>query len=250
MRHPTLFETAFEPDAAEVESGLTLRIKTDDPDVSAKIPLSSLGGLPAEYQRRSSSALTDYASGPVTYLGTEDSTPMRLSFLWDRIVLTPEEPKVIEALQVLEPGIERIAATSRESSGSEGGILVKLKESDERLPLGSLGDGIRRLLLLSVSIATSGGGYLLVDEVDTGLHYSVMVDMWRLLIESARRLNVQVFATTHSLDCVRALSCLFEREPDIQDDVSVHRIVRGASQAVMYSAEEIHAAAQQHIEVR
>ncbi len=53
---------------------------------------------------------------------------------------------------------------------------------------------------------TSAGGCLFVDEIDTGLHYSVMAKMWHLLIETARRLDVQVFASTHSLDCLQALA--------------------------------------------
>ena len=240
----------LEPESAEMKPALDLQIKTADPDGGAWVPLSPSGGLTAEARRRYSTTTSQNNAHPVIYVGPEGSTMLRLGSLWDDIVLTPEESRVIESLQVLEPEIERIAATSRGSSRSGGGMLVKLKGSDERLPLGSMGDGIKRLLLLAVSIVTSGAGYLMVDEVDTGLHYSVMVDMWRLLVHSARRLDVQVFATTHSLDCVRALAYLYESAPDIQDDVSVHRVGSGLSHAIRYSAEEIHAAAQQHIEVR
>ncbi|HHC24806.1 MAG TPA: ATP-binding protein [Desulfobacterales bacterium] len=42
---------------------------------------------------------------------------------------------------------------------------------------------------------------LLIDEIDTGLHFTVMENMWRLITQTAKRLDVQVFATTHNSDC-------------------------------------------------
>ncbi len=231
----------------EGEPELSLDIRTDDPSANVSLSLSPYGGLQREYQRRFAPSLPADA---VTWVGTEDLSAQRLGATWDNIVLTPEEPKVIEALRIIQPDIERLAALTGEAGRSGSAIVVKLQGSNERLPLGSLGDGIKRLLMLSTSLVGSSGGYLMVDEIDTGLHYSVMVNMWKLLIESARRLDVQVFATTHSFDCVRALSYLYESAPDIQEDVSLHRVAQDAPSAVRYSVEEIHTAAQQHIEIR
>ncbi|HYO68510.1 MAG TPA: AAA family ATPase [Archangium sp.] len=167
-----------------------------------------------------------------------------LRALWDAVVLTPEETKVTNALQIIEPDIERLAALQT------GGMFVKLRDSDERIPLGSMGEGIKRLLALSLNLVSSAGGYLLVDEIDTGLHHSVMTRMWRLVVEVARRLDLQVLATTHSLDCVRALASLYEESPDVRDLISLHRIERGAEASVPYSADEILAAAQHQMELR
>ena len=129
-------------------------------------------------------------------------------------------------------------------------MFVKYQHSDQRFPLGSMGEGIKRLLVLAMNLIQSAGGYLLVDEIDTGLHYSVMVKMWKLVIETARRLDIQVFATSHSLDCIQALAELYENEPDVRDDISLHRIQRGAEAGIRYSADEILAAARERIEVR
>jgi len=118
------------------------------------------------------------------------------------------------------------------------------------MPLGSLGDGIRRLLALAICVANAKEGVLLVDEIDTGLHYTTLESMWRVVVETARRLNVQIFATSHSNDCVQALASLQSDEPDVASDVSVHRIERGAAAAVPYTAAEIEIAARHHVEVR
>jgi predicted ATP-dependent endonuclease of OLD family len=77
-----------------------------------------------------------------------------------------------------------------------------------------------------------------------------MVDMWRLLIESAKRLEIQVFATTHSLDCVRALARLRNRYPDFAAEVTVHRVEKDETKTVVYDADDIVIAAESHLEVR
>ena len=91
---------------------------------------------------------------------------------------------------------------------------------------------------------------MLVDEIDTGLHHSVMVDMWRLVIETAQRLDIQVFATTHSLDCVDALAQIRRKYPEIAAEVTVHRVEKNAPKTVVYEMDEIVIAAEGHIEVR
>ena len=47
---------------------------------------------------------------------------------------------------------------------------------------------------------------MLVDEIENGLHHSIQVEVWRLLFRLARANRMQVFATTHSMDCVRAFA--------------------------------------------
>lgn len=227
------------------ELPLALRFSSHLVMAPLEFPLPSSGG-PTDLPR---SALQEAGSRIVSYLGTEALDLRELSRLWDEIVLTPKESKVVEALQIIEPAIERIAFSSAKAQGLPT-IFLKLFGTDRRLPLGSVGDGMRRLLVLSVHLNAAQGGFLLVDEIDTGLYHSVMVDMWRMVIETARRLDVQVLATTHSLDCVRALAWLHESDPTLAGDVTLHRVERETTQTVSYSAEELAVAARHHIEVR
>jgi AAA15 family ATPase/GTPase len=113
-----------------------------------------------------------------------------------------------------------------------------------------MGDGLKRLLVLSVNLVTSAGGCLFVDEIDTGLHYSVIAKMWQLLIETARRLDVQVFASTHSLDCLQALARVCEEKPDLAGEVAVHRIQKDKENATRYAAGELALAVHHEMEIR
>ncbi len=173
-----------------------------------------------------------------------------MSSLWDGIALTSDESKVIEALQVIDSTIEKIAFLGRQTVRSSAGIFVKCKGSDTRLPLGNFGDGVKRLLSLSLSVIRASNGYLIVDEIDTGLHHTVMENLWKIIISTAKSLNVQVFATTHSQDCIRSLSRLQQSDPELAAEVSVHRLERDLENSVRYGPDEILTAVDQEIEVR
>lgn len=173
------------------------------------------------------------------YLGYNELAP-----LWDNIVLTPREDQVVEALKILEPTIERISFTSH-------GILIRLRDQSEPVPLGSMGDGIRRILTTIISLVNVGSGTLMVDEIDTGLHYSVLVNMWRLIFQTATKQDAQVFATTHSWDCVKAFQQAFKMQ-ELPDTGLLIRLEKNGDQirAISYSADELNIAISQGIEVR
>jgi hypothetical protein len=191
---------------------------------------------------------------PSLFITAESLTVDELLGLWDRVTLTPHEDRVILALRFLESGIERIApqASRREYYGGNqrGGFLVKLKGVERPVPIGSMGDGMWRIMAMAIAIAQCKDGVLLIDEIDTGLHYSVMTNMWRLIFGAAKELNVQIFGTTHSYDCVKSLAELCLSEPGAASDVTLQRIERGKKKSVPYSAKEIETAALHQIEVR
>ncbi len=173
--------------------------------------------------------------------------------LFEQIVLTAEEKLIYEALQTIEPRIERIASVSSgryKYSGSRGGFVVRLSDSEQRVPIGSLGDGIWRMLGLALAIVSVKGGVLLIDEIDTGLHFTTLSDMWKLIWETAKKLDVQVFATTHNSDCWTSLATIASREDVAADGITIQRIEPDKKTSVVFTEKEIAIAAERGIEVR
>jgi AAA15 family ATPase/GTPase len=172
-----------------------------------------------------------------------------LALYWDAITLTPKEESVVAALQILEPDVERISFTSNPTNYS--GILIKIRGQNNPVPLGSMGNGMHRILSIAMAAVSSEDGFLWVDEIDTGLYYQTQTDMWRLIFETAQRLNVQVFATTHSWDCIAA----FQEALEQSQDSSVGKLFRLSRRgedirAVEYTPDELSVAVRQSIEVR
>ena len=180
------------------------------------------------------------------YVSNASLTQQELSAAWGGIVLTPDEDKVIQALKSIDANIERIAANNSLFffGQQKGGFVIKMHGVDQPIPIGSLGDGVWRMLSLAIALIRSRNGILLIDEIDTGLHYSVMSSAWKMIADASRVFNIQIFATSHSSDCIRALA-------SIQDDeICIHRIESEKNISVEYSAAEVAAAAEHNIEVR
>src|SRR5207244_1531771 len=114
-----------------------------------------------------------------------------------------EEELVVRALRFIDTEIERVAPLVSPywfGGTSRGGFVVR-RRGEERVPIGSFGDGIWRMFALAVALSRVKGGLLLIDEIDTGLHFTVMTEMWRFVNDVSKEFNIQVFATTHSYDC-------------------------------------------------
>jgi len=176
---------------------------------------------------------------PMVLLPTAGVADDELAGRFDKIAATAEEDRVVAALQEIEPGITRLRTVQVGSLGTDRGFIVAMEGTSEPVPLGSLGDGVHRLLAIALSLVTARGGYVLVDEIDTGLHHTVMRKMWKLIFETAKRLDVTVFATTHSYDCVHALSAIAPPPDRACGEVSLIRVERGNPVGVHFSEEEI-----------
>jgi AAA15 family ATPase/GTPase len=183
-------------------------------------------------------------------------TSSDMAALFDNIVLSPLEDLIIESLKIIEPKIERIASigsgkySTANNLGVRGGFLIKIKNHDQPIPIGSLGDGFWRMLGLVLAMVNLENGILLVDEIDSGLHFTVMTDMWKVVWETAKKLNIQVFATTHSRDCWQSLAELITEEKIADNDITIQRIDRDKEKAVSFNTRQIYLASERDIEVR
>ncbi len=134
---------------------------------------------------------------------------------WDMVNLTVLENEVVRGLQVIEPSlieigfVENVGDKLNSSGGSfrqsynYGRIpMAKIQGISDPIPLKSLGDGITQVFHMVLAMVNAKGGTVLLDEFENGLHWSVQEDVWRIVFDLAERLNIQVFATTHSRDCV------------------------------------------------
>lgn len=118
------------------------------------------------------------------------------------------------------------------------------------VPLPLMGEGMARLASLMVAIGNAPHGVVLVDEIENGLHHSAMPKVWQTVGEAARLFDTQVFATTHSRECIAAAHTAFlEGEPY---DFRLYRLERidGDIRAVTYDRDSLQAALDEELEVR
>ena len=169
--------------------------------------------------------------------------------LWDNITLTPKEQYVIDALRIIEPDIERVAFVEE---GTRNRYAVAKRSSNNNVePLRSMGDGINRILTMILALVNSDNGFLLIDEFENGLHYSIQEKLWEIIFNLANKLNVQVFVTTHSEDCISGFENILNG-PQNNLDGKLIRLdnINGKIKQVVFSKEELKVATDQNIETR
>lgn len=120
-----------------------------------------------------------------------------------------------------------------------------------QLPLHDLGGGGVRLSRLLLSFFTARDGLLLADEMENGIHHSVLREVWRFTRRWMREWNVQFVATTHSAECIEAAMTVFADAPE---DLSIHNLfmneATGKVEAATFTGEALEGARDLDLEVR
>lgn len=162
---------------------------------------------------------------------------------------TPDgEERIEELLREIEPRLKRVRAYPDEQT-NQPLVHVGL-DFGEALPASQLGQGFNRLLRIYSALIGADAKVFLIDEVETGLHHSVLPTIWKGLAAVARKEQVQVFATTHSREAILAAHRVFSQEPSY--DFAYHRLERegGKISVVTYDQEALAGADEANFEVR
>lgn len=193
----------------------------------------------------------DNDSNIIIKLNTEPIGTEYIANFFDNIALTEKEDNVIGALQIIEPNLNKLAFIAESQYGFRRPI-VTLKGSNRRFPLKSMGDGINHILSIILALVNCENGCLLIDEIDNGLHYSVQENLWRVIFDLAKKLNIQVFATTHSNDCINSFTEVLKEENNasIGGFYRMQKRKSGRIELVEYNSEELNSVSEHNIEIR
>jgi predicted ATPase len=215
--------------AAEVNHELKVFLKANDSVLTIK------GGGNGDYEMQYSEPgglieVDGYAFIPPGFDLTNASA-------WRKIDLTNKEDGVAEIMGITGLPIVRVSVNEADRSAK-----VRLKDSSIPLPLKNFGEGMNRLLTIALGLVSAENGIFLIDEIDLGLHHSVQRALWDIVFRKARDLNMQVFATTHSSDCVEAFASVAQ-QPEYAGMGRYFRLQRsrkdGEIMAVGYDTEQL-----------
>lgn len=181
---------------------------------------------------------------------------------WDSIVLTEGEEIVKDALRIILPEFEDLRFVDTETPDinrmrRDRRRLAKVKITglDRPISLTSMGDGMLRILQLVLKVFSAKDGILLIDEFENGLHFSVQERVWGLLFDLSLKLNIQVFATTHSWDCIESFAKVAIEKQDVEGLLfrvgqSVRNSDKGRVIATVFEKEQLFSITQSDVEVR
>ena len=150
---------------------------------------------------------------------------------------------MLDALRTIEPRLKNIA-----DNASSGAPMIWVDIGlRELVPLPVMGNGMTHVARIVLNATAVQDGILLVDEIENGLHHSVLQDVWRVVEKVAEQFNAQIFATTHSFECVQAAHQALQA-----GGFRLHRLETAdeTTRCVTYDEEAIDGAVRHNLEVR
>lgn len=198
--------------------------------------LSALIQIPDEYKETTK----------VEYINSKSPFQLEKRIL-ENIIENKKKDLIIDSLKNIDSRINDITIVRNRVMIDVG--LAKL------MPIEVLGDGIRKTLKIILFLYESRDGILLIDEIDNGLHFSSMPILWSAIIETAKLFNVQIFATTHNIDSLKALKSVLETTEYIseQENTACYRLRHADNDelvAFRYNFEELGLAIDMEHEIR
>jgi AAA15 family ATPase/GTPase len=112
--------------------------------------------------------------------------------------------KIIDALCLFIPDINDVLI-SQDSFG-DSFLAIEQKGKENLLPLTAFGDGTLKMMQILQLIISSSNRRVMIDEIDTGIYFLKMKDFLKMIVQACINNNVQLFATTHSKECLEAYS--------------------------------------------
>ena len=127
-------------------------------------------------------------------------------------ILKNLKPEIVELISMIDSEI--IDLDILDPTGKNSRLYV-IHKTLGFTPLSAFGDGVRRLLFMALTIAKLKDGILLIDELETAIHTEALLSSFSWLVKWCREMNIQLFATTHSLETVDAMLNASELKNDL-----------------------------------
>lgn len=185
-------------------------------------------------------------NGASVFLSSAGRSPKEDAAAFSDLEVVNRHEEILPPLRMLEPRLQRLSILLLAGEPVLHGHIGLSR----LVPLPFMGEGIRRLLSILLAINQAKGGNVLVDEIENGLHLSVMVPVWQAIAEAARRADVQVFATTHSYECIQSAHQAFAAAQPY--DLRLFRLDRhdNGIRAAVYNQNTLNTSIDMNLEVR
>jgi AAA15 family ATPase/GTPase len=200
----------------------------------------AFGGMQLFRGQRASAGLKGHV------FSTYPTNPKQDAIDYNRVVLRRKKSQVEGLLKKVEPRLQAIESLQ---TGNEPLLYADVGLS-EMIPVTQMGQGFNRLLDIYSEIVSAESNVLLIDEIENGLHHSVLSTIWRGLFNGAEEMDVQIFATTHSWECVLAADEAAREEPQYELNLIRLDRVDDNVKATIIDKESLNTAKDLHWEMR
>jgi len=146
--------------------------------------------------------IRDYWSSRIPFFPSGSNYGTKIAKQYDKIDYNGKGPEVLKILKILDPSIEGL----RTYSFVEPTLYIRTKTQSKGLPISLFGDAVYRVTAIILEILDKKHKVLFIDEIENGIHYTSQKSFWEGLFRLSEELDTLIFATTHSLEMIKAFA--------------------------------------------
>jgi len=162
------------------------------------------------------------------------------------LVRTKNEYELLDVMNLLDNRVRRILPLIEDGMPV---IYIDLG-GDKLIPLALMGSGFVHTTLMALGAYASRNGILVIDEIETGLHFSVLPKVFEFLLSVCSKYNIQIFLATHSDEVIKCLAKTAEQKDFT--DLSLMKLMNrdGEVSGTKFTLDEIESAKEINAELR
>lgn len=197
--------------------------------------------------------------GSLNYPPTFINIPLECNFLaaqapvsthdvanrFSQLSIRGQSDRINSAFSEAFPSVRNI---STETVAGIPSLYASVDGVPNKIPLASVSSGMNRIIA-GLTALCKPKSVLLIDEIENGIYYEHLSSVWKMFISAAVENDSQMFATTHSEECLRAF---VDSSSHMIDEVVLWRVSKGKSGAEVerFSGSQMKAALDRNIEIR
>jgi|KBSSwiStaDraftv2_1062776.scaffolds.fasta_scaffold80080_2 predicted ATP-dependent endonuclease of OLD family len=261
--------------AAKIDSQATVRVKTEmlpehkharapiEPvliridsreinQIRAKAPIVPGGGVELLRIGENRLSIAGANSPPgfrMAVLSTRPTNPTADAENYNQVALLADgERRVEKVMKEIEPNLNRLRYAKLPRTTAP--LIFADVGLSRSIPSSQMGQAFNRILHIYTQVLAHQTNILLIDEIENGIFSESMPVVWRGLLAMCEQEGVQIFATTHSRECVMAANSVAHERGS--DELCVQRLqlVKRKVEAVRLGSQHLEMAAEMGLEVR
>ena len=141
----------------------------------------------------------------IIFKSSNKSTKTNYDTYYGKIIENALEDKVDDYIKEFDNSIDKFRIIKSQPHCQKNGNFYNINE---------FGEGLGKFISLILLVLSSKDTILLIDEIDNGIHYSNLDKLWEIILKISIEQKVQVFATTHSKECIESYARVAKKLED------------------------------------
>ncbi|MCB4763482.1 MAG: AAA family ATPase [Sulfurovum sp.] len=184
----------------------------------------------------------------VNFISSTTTEEREIAILYGKLIDLNKEDFLDASLKLFDKNIIAL-----KQKATERDVVLKLLLENQELPvlLSSLGEGINRYIAILSAIWASKDGFLFIDEIENGIHYSNYDKLWEIILKVSEDANCQLFISTHSKERIESYARVAKRLED--EEITMVMLARNPNnelKALVYDDKMFYSELEQDHEVR